>query len=72
MSIAARVRRLEVLLLNRGCPECGAGGGDDEGPETRWVPPDEAGKPCPACGAVPRVIRMRPVRLTDHTGDVRR
>jgi hypothetical protein len=63
MSIAARLKRVEAVLLTRACPECGAGGGDDEEPTFRWVPPEDAGKPCPACGVVPRVIRMRLVRV---------
>jgi hypothetical protein len=66
MSLAARLTRIEAVLLARGCPECGAGGGGDEEAQIRWVPPEEAGKPCPACGVVPRVIRMRPVRLNDY------
>ena len=72
MNIAARLRKLETLLLSDRCPECSAGGSDDEEPTIRWVPPEEAGKPCPACGVVPRVIRMRPVQLSDHSGSVTR
>jgi predicted RNA-binding Zn-ribbon protein involved in translation (DUF1610 family) len=65
VNIAARLKRIEAVLFTGGCPECGAGGGDDEEPTFRWVPPEEADTPCPNCGVVPRVIRMRPVRLTD-------
>ena len=72
MSIAARLERIERVLLTRGCPECGAGSSDDQEPQFRWVPQEEAGKPCPACGAVPCVIRMRPVRFSDHGGIVTR
>ena len=72
MSIAARLKKIEALLLSGPCPECGAGGGDDEEPTIRWVTPEEAGKPCPACGIVPRVIRMRPVRLAPPGGSVAR
>jgi len=68
MSIAARLEKIERLVLDRSCPEWGAGGGDDEEPVFRRVPPEEAGKPCPACGLVPRVIRTRPVRLSNYSG----
>jgi hypothetical protein len=30
MSNAARLKRIETLLLDRACPECGAGGGDEQ------------------------------------------
>ena len=72
MSIAARLEMIERLLLSPTCLECGAGGGDDEEPEIRQVSPEEAGKPCPTCGGVPRVIRMPPVRLSDDSGSVTR
>ena len=66
MSLADRLRALERTLGSRPCPECGAGGSDDGEPVFRWLPAAEADKPCGTCGRVPRVIRMRPIRLDEQ------
>ena len=67
MSIAARLKKVEALVLDRTCQECGAGNDAGAAPVRRRVPVEEVGKPCASCGVVPRVIRIRPIRLVTGT-----
>jgi predicted RNA-binding Zn-ribbon protein involved in translation (DUF1610 family) len=62
VSITDRLRELERRIGGQ-CPECGATDGEDTEPVLQRLSPGEVPRPCPACGTMPTVIRMRPVRI---------
>ena len=63
MCLSERLRALESAAAKQPCPGCGASDDPDAEPRIEQLPPGQQPKACPLCGTLPKVIRMRPVRI---------